>query len=396
MMKYIYLFISKQDIGDSKVDEIISAYQRESRLAPSIYKISKIHCVPIIPRTSTGKVKRFCLSIPVEEKGDYHNSLLETKEEIIYNYIREIAGLEPNFEISNEMSLKNDIGIDSLGILELCTAIDGIFNTSIETKLEKDIIVGELVMELSGETKKELSSKVSYGEDLHLRAEREYKEKEKRSSGFYNLLKVFAPIVSVIFNPIIINEENIVKSADTGVIYGSNHQRTLDPIVITAILKEHIHWAALQRFFDGQDSIFNNSKNLVLCKITAKLFKELEYIPIQRKSDNINANNYTAISSMITYLKIGARIGIFPEGTIRKEKGKDFGEFDELFISLTKQTHSIIQPITISWSNDKKSKHKVAVNFGKAFAVEDMKVSDARQLFLQTQNDNLKENRKHL
>lgn len=158
---------------------------------------------------------------------------------------------------------------------------------------------------------------------------------------------MFAPIVSVIFNPIIINEENIVKSADTGVIYVSNHQRTLDPIVITAILKEHIHWAALQCFFDGQDSIFNNSKNPVLCKITAKLFKELEYIPIQRKSDNINANNYTAISSMITYLKIGARIGIFPEGTIRKEKGKDFGEFDELFISLAKQTHSIIQPITI-------------------------------------------------
>lgn len=389
------MFISNQNIADSELDEAISAYQRESRLTPSMYKISEIHCIPTIPRTSTGKVKRFCLSIPSEKKRVHCNSSAGTRDEIVYNHIREIAGLNPSFEISNDMSLRNDIGIDSLGVLELCTAIDRIFNTSIETRLEKDITVGELIMGLSGEPEGVSLSRNISSESLSLSTESEYKKKDKRSRSFYNLLKMLSPLISIIFRPVIINKENIVRHVNEGIIYAPNHQRTLDPIVITAILNKHIHWAALQRFFDGQDSIFNNSKNPLLCKLTATLFKKLGYIPIQRKSDCTDANNYAAISSMISYLKIGAKIGIFPEGTIRKKQGNDFGEFDELFISLAKQTHSLIQPITILWSDDKNSKHKVAVNFGKAFSVEDLSVSDAMKMFLQTQSDNLNENRKY-
>lgn len=392
----IHLFISTQNIDSSKLNDIVSAYQSESRLAPSMYKISKIHSIQTIPRTSTGKVKRFCLTIPTEEKDVIYNSISKTKKEMVFDCIREIAGLDSNFQIGNDMSLRNDIGIDSLGILELCTAIDGIFNTSIETKLEKDITVGELITKIFGKQDDEQVSESIINESLLLTDEDEYKQKNKQSNRFFNLLKMFTPLVSMIFNPIIINKENIVKDINVGVIYAPNHQRTLDPIIITAILNEHIHWAALQRFFDGQDSIFNNSKNPILCKLTAILFKKLGYIPIQRKSDSVDANNYAAISSMIAYLKIGAKIGIFPEGTIRKKEGNDFGVFDELFISLAKQTHSIIQPITILWTKNKESKHKVAVNFGKAFSIKDMSVSDAMKMFLQIQSDNLDENRKYL
>jgi len=220
-----------------------------------------------------------------------------------------------------------------------------------------------------------------------------YFQREAKSSMLFNKLKILRPIIFAIFKPVILNADNILKSTDTGIIYAPNHQSTLDPIIVTGIICTHIHWVALLRFFNGEDSIFNNSKNPLLCKITATAFERLDYFPIDRKSDNANANNFISINEMNQFLKIKSKIGIFPEGTTRKQADCDFGIFDESFILMAKRNCSVIQPITINWIQDKKVKSKIVVNFGKIFDPKNMSVKEAMERFMQVQNENLKENK---
>ena len=219
-----------------------------------------------------------------------------------------------------------------------------------------------------------------------------YYDKEAKSSMYFNRLKPLCPLFLFKFKPLILNKENICLDSSTGIVYAPNHRSTWDPIIISAILCTHIHWAALLRFFEGEDSVFNNSKKAVLRKITKKILYYLECIPIERKSDNENANNITAIKDMNNYLKIKSKIGIFGEGTTRRPPQADFGNFDRTFIALAKKNHSIIQPITILWVNDKRI--KVIVNFGEPFSPENMSIDLAMEYFMNTQSICLKENKK--
>lgn len=124
-----------------------------------------------------------------------------------------------------------------------------------------------------------------------------YYNREAKSNSYFKKFSRLRMFVSFKFIPIILNEQNIKHVSNEGIIYAPNHRSTLDPVVITGILRQNIHWAALLRFFKGEDSIFNNSKNPLLCKITAEWFRRMEYFPIDRKSDNPNANNF-AVDNM--------------------------------------------------------------------------------------------------
>lgn len=67
-------------------------------------------------------------------------------------------------------------------------------------------------------------------------------------------------------------------------------------------------------------------------------------------------------------MRLGHKIGIFPEGTIRRPREHDFGNFDPSFLALANKTGSYIQPITVMWITTNFRK-RIAVNFGKAFIV---------------------------
>jgi len=169
----------------------------------------------------------------------------------------------------------------------------------------------------------------------------------------------------------------------------------LDPLSITSIIDKNIHWAALKRFFTGEDSIFNNNKNPILCKITSKVFKKMEYFPIERLRDNDKANNFKSIKDMNAFLMNNQYIGIFPEGTTNKSKEKDFGNFDPAFIVLAKRTKSWIQPVTVLWIKDLNIKNKMIINFGEPFKVNDMTVDDAYKYYLKIQQENFNENKEY-
>jgi len=218
-------------------------------------------------------------------------------------------------------------------------------------------------------------------------------QRELQSNKVFRKLKILTPVMVGKFCPVVLHSENIYRESDRGIVYAPNHRSTWDPIIITGILGVHIHWAALLRFFKGEDSIFNNSKNPVLCKITASLFNKLEYFPIERKSDNSAANNLDAIKDMNYFLKIKSKVGIFAEGTTRRPVGCDFGTFDDAFILLAKRNNAVIQPVTVTWIDEKKVKEKIVVNFGKSFLPEKMSTEEAMERFLETQKMCLQENK---
>lgn len=217
-------------------------------------------------------------------------------------------------------------------------------------------------------------------------------DREAKSCAFISRIRLFRPVILAIFKPIILNNQNITQVPDSGIVYAPNHRSTLDPIVITTYLGQNIHWAALLRFFEAKDSIFANSKNPILCRITSRFFKTMEYFPIERKSDNPQANSFSSIKDMYKFLKINSRVGIFSEGTTKRPEGKTFGTFDSGFILLAKQSHALIQPVTTVWTEKGRRGSKVIVNFGEAFRADDMSIEEAMDHYMRIQERSMNEN----
>lgn len=210
-----------------------------------------------------------------------------------------------------------------------------------------------------------------------------------KSDLFFNKLTAVIFFVLFKFKPIVLHRENIIIDDNSAVVIAPNHRRTLDPVIITSIVNKNIHWMALKRFFDKSDSIFNNNKNSILCKITSACFKKLEYFPIERLMDNTNANNLQSLKDVNLFLKNKQYIGIFPEGTTNKSNTDDFGDFDSTFIKIAQKNNAYIQPITIFWSKD----NQVIVNIGSLLDVSQITVEEAYDKYITIQKKQLNENK---
>ena len=93
-------------------------------------------------------------------------------------------------------------------------------------------------------------------------------------------------------------------------------------------------------------------------------------------------------------LKVGGRIGIFPEGTATREGDKDFNDFDPGFLVLAEQAGAMIQPITVLWQKKYRQRKTIIINFGPAFIMNGRKRDDALKYFEEIQNTALEENKK--
>lgn len=287
------------------------------------------------------------------------NRIIEIKPDIVY---------DDKPEIINELVL-NDIK---------CVCIKGVHN--------KDVIDSNYVKVIEDFWNSDLENitKGLIGKKKYV-----YLKREACAKKTWEKLSKIYPFVILYFRPVVLNKSNLVADAKESVIYASNHQSTLDPLVITPIINKSIHYVVLNRFMDGLDSIFNNNKNVVLRKFTANLFQKLDLIPIERKQDNPNASNYKALNDINGFLSIQSRIGIFPEGTTRKENGAFWGTFDDTFIRLAQKHNSWIQPITIVWNGT--SKKIPIVNFGEAFKASNMTVEEAMEKFMRIQEQSYRE-----
>lgn len=197
-------------------------------------------------------------------------------------------------------------------------------------------------------------------------------------------------VVSRLYRPIILNSEKVPKSK---VVLAPNHRKTLDPFFIATVVSQPVHWAALKRFFTGEDSIFNNSKNPILCKITQLTFKGMGLVPIDRGGDNTES-----IKMLNEYLKMQSSIGIFPEGTTNKNPDeKPILEPKSGAFHFAKDNEAYLQPISIVWVPEelkKQIKNSVIINFRPAFETKGMELEDIKNKWKEEIIKGIEENNK--
>lgn len=290
--------------------------------------------------------------------------------------IRGIIESKPDIAFDDKPEVLS--ALNQNGIKTIC--VNGNHNkdvkeTSMLKKIDNFIDVDKVIDKLLGDKKYTISNRV-YDSNI-----------------FYKKVRHVIPIILNEFKPIVLNEDNLFYDNNSGVLISPNHQSTLDPLIITSVIDKNIHWAALKRFFDAEDSIFNNSKNPLLCKITSYSFKKFEYFPIERLRDNPNAKNIKSLKNMVLFLKNNQYVGIFPEGTTNKDKTKDFGVFDPNFLTLAKKDNSWVQPVNVLWIKELNIDNKLILNFGKPFKVNDKTIEEALKMYLDIQYSCLKESK---
>ena len=144
---------------------------------------------------------------------------------------------------------------------------------------------------------------------------------------FYRIVR---PIVRFLFlslfRPRIKGIENIPKNENY--ILAGNHTKWLDPVMLVAIVKDEIHFLAKDSLFKG---------------ITKPIVKGMGAISVNRK-----IHDHQALESAIDALRKGAVIGIFPEGTINREKKEPTLPFKIGAVKMANTTNTKIIPFVIT------------------------------------------------
>lgn len=144
---------------------------------------------------------------------------------------------------------------------------------------------------------------------------------------FYKIIKPIVTVLfKVLFHPKIIGKENIPK--DTNYVLAGNHTKWLDPIMLIAIIPQQVHFLAKDSLFKG---------------ITKPLLIGVGAIPVNRK-----IHDHEALESAIKMLKKKAVIGIFPEGTINREKKTPTLPFKIGAVKMANESKTPIVPFIIT------------------------------------------------
>ena len=206
---------------------------------------------------------------------------------------------------------------------------------------------------------------------------------------FYKLLRLCTKsYIMSKYKPLILNKKNLAKEGP--ILLAPNHRETLDPMMIVTVVERLIHWVALKRFFNGEDSIFNNSKNPFLCKLTTVILNGLGAVPIDRDNTNIKT-----LKTVINYFQDEKVIGAFLEGTTNKKPElQDLLPLENNFIKLAQKYDALVQPVSIVWaSKDSNIKNRVIINFREPYRAKNMTVSDAILLLENSLLEGIRENK---
>ena len=127
----------------------------------------------------------------------------------------------------------------------------------------------------------------------------DYMKNTKKESKLYIIVR---PIIKILFkffyNPKVIGDGNIPKEGK--VILAGNHTNNFDCLMLMSSTKRCIHFLAKIELFRGFKKI---------------IFSNMGLIPVDRSK-----KNKEALDIAKSYLDNDKIIGIFPEGTIPKDK----------------------------------------------------------------------------
>ena len=144
---------------------------------------------------------------------------------------------------------------------------------------------------------------------------------------FYRIVRLIVRFLFLsLFRPRIKGIENIPKNENY--ILAGNHTKWLDPVMLVAIVKDEIHFLAKDSLFKG---------------ITKPIVKGMGAISVNRK-----IHDHQALENAIDALRKGVVIGIFPEGTINREKKEPTLPFKIGAVKMANTTNTKIIPFVIT------------------------------------------------
>lgn len=164
---------------------------------------------------------------------------------------------------------------------------------------------------------------------------------------FFEFVRAIAYIVfNTIFRVKVINKENVPKEG--AVLLVSNHESFMDMFFIGFKLRRKVRWMA-------KEELFHN-------KLFAAFFTYFGAFPIKR-----GTGDSVAIRTTFELLKKGEVVGIFPQGTRSRGRGKEL-KAKQGAAKFAIETKSIILPVAVS--GKLKLFGKIKIIFGKPFYLE--------------------------
>lgn len=144
---------------------------------------------------------------------------------------------------------------------------------------------------------------------------------------FYKIIRpILKVLFTILFHPRIIGIDNL--PTDTNYVLAGNHTKWLDPIMLIAIIPKQVHFLAKDSLFKG---------------ITKPVLKGVGAISVNRK-----IHDHQALESAIKALNEKDVIGIFPEGTINREKKTPTLPFKIGAVKMANVTNTSIVPFVIT------------------------------------------------
>lgn len=197
------------------------------------------------------------------------------------------------------------------------------------------------------------------------------------------------PVAENIFKPLVLGSEKVPTSGP--IVFAPNHRKTLDSFIVVLISSTPTHWGALKRFFDKEDSFFNNSKNPILCHLTSMLLKGMGAHPVDREGDNSET-----LKNFNEYLRLGSSIGIFPESGTNKNPEIEAIAKEKLksgIVHFAKDNDAPIEPISLTWiPKELGISHQVIANYREPYKVGDMSIQDGMDMWVESVSHGLLEN----
>lgn len=302
---------------------------REDSMSQHV-KISAIHYVDEIPRTSLQKPKRYLLKRNyLESQSAAVKSGVKAKrqdvdvESELFSIISEITGRDA--VITPELRLYGDLSLDSLDTMDLCVRVEERTGRSIDHLLERDITVGELIDGLK------ISNSEKTGKFSLDFSKFPYKK------GFVdNMAFAITKFTAKVFYRFEIKGlENLPK--DGGFILCPNHESYLDSFLVLMNLPKKYY-----------EKICCMSKKEVVSKnniISRIVMRVAGIIPVDR-----TGNTVPAMKRCLEKLQENWVVLIHPEGT-RSLTG-DMGVFKSGASKLSLDSHRPIVPVRIKGAYD--------------------------------------------
>lgn len=275
-----------------------------------------------LPRTSLGKIKRY------EVESRYRETVIKQitttaspisispeEEKLLESHLgHEIAGviaeqLKIKRKIRANDHLELDLGVDSLGRIELLVRIENVLKVKLPDKIiAESYTVKDLIIKIQDYLKTPIKEPTllevtSWGEIIKQSLSKDLIKKIDLNPGWRSYIYIFfiTKILKIIYKTIwslqIYGRENIPKNPPY--IICSNHQSYLDGPIISSTIPFK---AEMNLYFLGYRYYFN----MPILKWLVKLFR---IIPI-----DTSVNLVDALRSSVFVLNKGKSLCVFPEG----------------------------------------------------------------------------------